>query len=92
MTEMVSKPWRELAERNKSNRMPTLFFASDVSEAGSRTGWWPTTHEILKVHPRLAAGTKKIYIQKHQQKSYSANGKNGKQIDEYKILIVILFR
>lgn len=56
---MVSKPGRELAECNKSNRTPTLFFASDASEAGSRTGWWPTTHEILKVHPCLAADVKK---------------------------------
>lgn len=38
MTDMVSKPGRELAECNKSNRTPTLFFASDASEAGSRTG------------------------------------------------------
>lgn len=50
-TVIVKQPERLLADCNNVSRTPIILFASDMSEAGSRTGWPPTTQEILKARP-----------------------------------------
>lgn len=46
-TAIVNEPGKLPADRKKSKRMPRVLFASDISATGSRTGWPPTSHEML---------------------------------------------
>lgn len=48
-TVIITEPGRLQADCNKSIKVPSILFASDVSETGSRKGCPPDSHDILKV-------------------------------------------
>lgn len=59
-TAIVTGPGRLLADCNKSNRVASILFASDISATGSKNGCPPSSCDILKAClPPVAAKSQK---------------------------------